>query len=305
MVESVLLSMKIGTHSGTFHADDVLAVALLRTFLDPDARVVRTRDAAVLAACDVVVDVGGEYDPATRRFDHHQGSYQGPMSSAGMVLGWLEEEGVVSTGLATHLRHRAIDYVDAVDTGRQAPSLDVPCVARIVESIGQGWDTPEEFHAAFMAAVGVGQLLVKGLRSQHERVEEARAVVNASMSDAVEAGRSVVFLPGYFPWKTVYFENGGVDHPTDYVMFPSEDHTWKVVAIPPRPGCFDQKRPLPESWAGKLGDELSAAAGVEGGVFCHKNRFIAVFKTREAAVEALSRFGLYAARPAVPTAVEG
>lgn len=33
---------------------------------------IRTRDPAVLDTCDVVVDVGGVYDPAKNRFDHHQ-----------------------------------------------------------------------------------------------------------------------------------------------------------------------------------------------------------------------------------------
>ncbi len=36
--------------------------------------VFRTRDPALLAVCDIVVDVGGVYDPATHRYDHHQRS---------------------------------------------------------------------------------------------------------------------------------------------------------------------------------------------------------------------------------------
>lgn len=59
-----------------------------------DAVVVRTRDEAELAKCDVVVDVGGIYDPATLRFDHHQKtfhdtlseeSFSTRLSSAGLV----------------------------------------------------------------------------------------------------------------------------------------------------------------------------------------------------------------------------
>ncbi|NWI13981.1 MYG1 protein, partial [Crypturellus soui] len=40
-----------------------------------DAEVIRTRDPQRLAQCDVVVDVGGEYDPARHRYDHHQRSF--------------------------------------------------------------------------------------------------------------------------------------------------------------------------------------------------------------------------------------
>ena len=37
-----------------------------------EARVVRSRKTEVLASCDIVVDVGGVYDPAIHRYDHHQ-----------------------------------------------------------------------------------------------------------------------------------------------------------------------------------------------------------------------------------------
>jgi hypothetical protein len=37
-----------------------------------DATIVRSRDPAVLAPCTIVVDVGGEFDPARHRYDHHQ-----------------------------------------------------------------------------------------------------------------------------------------------------------------------------------------------------------------------------------------
>lgn len=41
-------------------------------FTGQDAEIVRTRDPAQLAECDVVVDVGGEFDPKRHRYDHHQ-----------------------------------------------------------------------------------------------------------------------------------------------------------------------------------------------------------------------------------------
>ena len=63
--------MKVATHSGSFHADEVFALAAL-TLLDPAVEIVRTRDADALAAADLRVDVGFRDDPATGDFDHHQ-----------------------------------------------------------------------------------------------------------------------------------------------------------------------------------------------------------------------------------------
>lgn len=84
----------IGTHSGTFHCDEALAVFLLKTLPTySDAELVRTRDPKLLEECTVVVDVGGVYDEAALRFDHHQRGFEEnfgmgyvtKLSSAGLV----------------------------------------------------------------------------------------------------------------------------------------------------------------------------------------------------------------------------
>lgn len=86
--------MRIGTHSGRFHADEALACALLRMTPEyADAQITRTRDPSILAEMDVVVDVGGEYDAKRNRFDHHQPTFHDTfstqhstrLSSAGLI----------------------------------------------------------------------------------------------------------------------------------------------------------------------------------------------------------------------------
>ncbi|KAG5980459.1 hypothetical protein E4U55_004002 [Claviceps digitariae] len=83
----------IGTHSGHFHADEALAVHMLR-MLPPyrHSSLVRTRDPNLLQTCHTVVDVGGEYDPQRHRYDHHQRGFATTfpgratkLSSAGLV----------------------------------------------------------------------------------------------------------------------------------------------------------------------------------------------------------------------------
>ena len=69
---------RIGTHSGVFHADDVTSMMLLVNFLPEykNAEIVRTRDMNVLKDLDLICDVGGEYDHARRRYDHHQQGFE-------------------------------------------------------------------------------------------------------------------------------------------------------------------------------------------------------------------------------------
>ena len=83
----------IGTHNGHFHADEALAVYMLRLLPDYQAApLVRTRDQTVLDTCHTVVDVGGTYDDSKKRYDHHQRTFNTPfpdhttkLSSAGLV----------------------------------------------------------------------------------------------------------------------------------------------------------------------------------------------------------------------------
>ena len=70
-----------------------------------------------------------------------------------------------------------------------------------------------------------------------------------------------------------------------------EKHSKNIILVPGIEYSFGQKRPFPQSWAGLRNEELSALTGEEA-VFCHKNRFVAVFKTREGALSAMKRFNL-------------
>lgn len=63
----------IGTHNGVFHCDELLACFMLKQLPEyKGSKIVRTRDSEILKQCEIVVDVGGEYIPEKKRFDHHQ-----------------------------------------------------------------------------------------------------------------------------------------------------------------------------------------------------------------------------------------
>ncbi|MEK1870758.1 MAG: MYG1 family protein, partial [Ensifer adhaerens] len=61
------------THSGGFHADELLSSVIL-TRLFPEARLVRSRASEWLkpGADRIIYDVGGQYDAGAGLFDHHQ-----------------------------------------------------------------------------------------------------------------------------------------------------------------------------------------------------------------------------------------
>lgn len=290
------MPLVVATHSGPFHADDVMAVALIRQFVDPDARIVRTRDKAVIEEADLVVDVGGVFDPDRGRFDHHQASYEGPLSAAGMVLVWLRDTDRMDEVGYRALREGVMTYLDDVDNGRRPPDPEVLCFPRIVEALGQGAQDGEAFDKAFDTAVAFAHAFLTGWVAGRQALARAQAVVLDAMRDAEDRQSNILSLDTYLKWKEPYFAHGGEDHLTEYVLFPGTEGNWRVVAIPPRLGDFGQKRSLPESWAGLTDDELEKKTGVVGSVFCHKNRFIAVFETREGALNAMEGAGLLMGR---------
>jgi uncharacterized UPF0160 family protein len=89
------------------------------------------------------------------------------------------------------------------------------------------------------------------------------------------------------PWLESFFELGGVNHPALFVIMPSGNH-WKLRGIPP---TYEERMkvrlPLPHEWAGLLDEELQRTSGIAGAIFCHKERFISVWETKEGALEAL------------------
>jgi hypothetical protein len=134
----------IGTHDGSFHCDEALAVSMLKLLpAYADATIVRSRNPAVLSACNIIVDVGAVYDPSTHRYDHHQrgftevmepGRFDTKLSSAGLVYKHFGKDilrhllstvcagaAAVDEGLVDRCFHKIyanfIEHIDAIDNG--------------------------------------------------------------------------------------------------------------------------------------------------------------------------------------------
>jgi len=95
LFENTSKNLKIvGTHSGCFHADEVLSIAMIKYIPEfSNMWVIRSRNKEILEKADILVDVGGKYIPENFRFDHHMKefthvhdeTYKIKMSSAGLI----------------------------------------------------------------------------------------------------------------------------------------------------------------------------------------------------------------------------
>ncbi|XP_070506621.1 MYG1 protein-like [Chironomus tepperi] len=194
----------IGTHSGTFHCDEVLAVFLLQKHPKFKNHVLwRTRNKDELSRCEILVDIGGVYDPKTKRFDHHQSTFKETfsslrpefgedfssikLSSAGLIYVHYGEE-IISeilkefkielseTQLKTvYLKMYSgfIKEIDAIDNGipqhKKIPLYRVCTdISSRVRNLNPDWKTkktPEEIDVAFAAAVKyVGEEFINKLK---------------------------------------------------------------------------------------------------------------------------------------------
>lgn len=279
------IARSFGTHNGTFHADEVTACALLLLFdlIDED-KIIRSRTPALLDQCEYVCDVGGIYDPKKKCFDHHQADYQGSLSSAGMILLDLHTAGKISANEYQFLNHALIMGVDAHDIGK-APQIPGLCTySHVISNF-----TPisheveeEEQSKAFYEALHFTLGHLKRMWKRYQYGQSCREIV----ADAMLKNQECLIFEKPIPWFDSFFELGGATHPATFMIMPSGEH-WKLRGIPP---SYDERMKvrfyLPEEWGGLLEEELKKVSGIPGAIFCHKGRFISVWKTREDAIQA-------------------
>ncbi|KAJ6519849.1 metal-dependent protein hydrolase [Mycena sanguinolenta] len=312
----------IGTHNGTFHCDEALAVFLLRqTATYHDSEVRRTRDPAILDTCDIVVDVGAVYDESKQLFDHHQRGFtevfghgfETKLSSAGLVYKHFGKEVIANktqlpvddpkvTTLWLKMYKQFIEAIDAIDNGiSQYPSDIKPKyksstdLSSRVGGLNPVWNqpsSPEIYDAQFAKASQLtGEEFVAKLSYYANAWLPAQELLDtfvASSKDVDPTGKILVFEQ-FFPWKEHLY-----DHEADsktpesekaiYTVYPDDNGNWRVQAVAVSSDSFDSRKALPEAWRGLRDDTLSVATGIEGCVFVHASGFIGGTKTKEGAL---------------------
>lgn len=277
----------VGTHDGSFHADEVTACALLILFDLVDRQgITRTRDPQKLMQCEYVCDVGGIYHPQEKLFDHHQVDYHGDHSSAGLILEYLRDIGKVTMREYEFLRGSLVLGVDAHDNGRAPQQFGYCMFSHVISNfVPIEYDASDEvmeaaFHQALEFTIGH---LDRMWRRFHYNLSCKTAV-----ADAMKRYSDCLIFEQKIPWMDSFFSLDGEHHPALFVLMPSGHNHWKLRGIPPSSeDRMNVRMPLPLQWAGLLDAELKRASGIPGAIFCHKGRFISVWETKEDALKAL------------------
>jgi len=297
------------THSGPFHADDVLSFLILDT-LYPDATLTRTRDKEVISTAGpdtVVFDVGNEYDPDRNRFDHHQIDKpvreEGlPYSSFGLIwkhfginfVGHIlsRDKGETDPKVIAKV-HRKMDVrmvrdIDAVDNGRpmpdQAGCTHPMTISSMLMDFRPDFDDCDDaamdraFQSAGRAAL---PFLIKKIHKIHASLRSDKLVAQAIM-DRVDP--TWIELPIGLPFDGPLFRSGKKE--ILYVVNPAKGE-WQLNTVNVAPHSYTARRPLPHAWSGLRDADLADVTGVEDAVFCHTERFIAIARSREGIMKLL------------------
>lgn len=291
--------MKIGTHNGVFHADEVMAVAALR-LINNDIHIVRTRDQRVLDECDIVVDVGGVYDPDNNRFDHHQRGFDLARpngikySSFGLV--WLKygydivsviigegESDDMVRAVVNGVDALLVEGVDALDNGQVPPTQGGRVIpSTVISTYNRNWYETHDVdnYGHFMAALAVAGDIIRNAIKSVYGLELARSVVEQAVDEAED--NRIIVMERFAPWQDTI---NAISKEALYVIFPAETgDTWMIQCVPPERGSFEKRKPLPSTWAGLRDGALSAVVGIPDAVFCHMGLFICGARSKESAL---------------------
>lgn len=292
--------MRIVTHSGSFHADEILGCAVLALLMERDGityKIERTRDTAVIEAGDVVLDVGGTYDHSKGRYDHHQQGGAGerngvPYSSFGLI--WRHFGMDLCGGDPTIWdeieRHFAFP-VDMGDNGVSVykathPGLHPFLFHHLVFAFRPTWkerdqcgvDSDPGFHDVFEIAK---KFLDRELRVLKDRKEGYRLVEEEyrNVSD-----KKIVVLSRPLPWEEVLAR-----YPEPlFAVYPNAcdgaEARWCVQAVRSDIDAFENRANLPAAWRGLMNEELVKMSGIEGALFCHRTGFFGSANSKEGAI---------------------
>ena len=283
--------IKIITHSGRFHTDDVFACAALSILHDGNVEIVRSRDPKVCETGDFVVDVGGIYDKETNRFDHHQEGGAGGRpngilySSFGLVWKHYGELIAGSSATAEAIDKRLVQPIDAGDNGidifSSSGEVSPYLIQDVVTTFAPAWNEERTDDEGFFEVLEIAIRVLARYIHRTQNISLGMHYVEEAYEHADD--KRIVILDGPYPWHEVLSRHS---EPL-YVINPDRGiaGNWKAEAIRSDLRTFKNRKNFPREWAGKQGKELADISGVPDAVFCHNNCFIVAAQSKVGAIK--------------------
>lgn len=290
-------------HSGTFHADDVFAVATLCLWAEENGKrieLIRTRDEKVIERADMVVDVGSKYDPTTNRFDHHQRGGAGerenkiPYASFGLVWKHYGEDVCKKYSISKKVEPKEIwklldqSLVSPIDARDNGLVVSLPNDLGVVDHrtsnaislFNSTWieNSEESSDERFKKALE----FAKDILEREVVWSEAEILGNKETLEIIKAQNypEILILENRVEWEREVVKHKNIK----LVISKGKEH-WSVQVARDDIENYDSNRiEFPESWQGLRDEELEKESGVAGAIFCARGGWFAKANTKEAAI---------------------
>lgn len=289
------------THNGLFHADETFGTAFLSLLLGSEVRVVRTRNPAQIEQAYVALDVGGVYDNAKLRYDHHQRDFldvhEGTsikLAACGLI--WRHFGTCLITKLHPELDieqvkslWQSVDEticrpVDLQDNGQgifkiEGAEAQALTVSMMVAAFNQQDIYSPAQDEAFMRIVKIlKEYILNFLRAGANKLQLLKEA-----EEAVEQqkGNRVLVLDKFLPYREAVLKANSEGAQFDLVTYPAKGQ-WNLQTIPvddTPENFYSQRVSLPQRLWGLTGPDASKESlGGSALVFCHKTGFLAAVK---------------------------
>lgn len=286
--------ISIATHSGFYHADELFAVATLKIIFErknKEVEIIRTRDRETAFSCDYCVDVGREYNLSKNRFDHHQvdeSLIRGnniPYAAFGLIWKHFGPQLVSSKDIFDTIEKKLVQPIDAMDNAvtlstKNFEGVNEYNIASAIYALSQ-YHGVDKLNESFFNCLAICEQILVGEINQAEEKQKSRQIVLETIKS--QSGKSILILDKYHSWKDIV-----LDYPNiKFVVYPDVNTSnWYLQPAKNSKEDFgDYRINFPKSWLGKEHQDLSELCGINEAIFCHKSGYLAVAKTKEAALE--------------------
>ena len=265
--------INILTHDGMFHSDEVFASAFVIHFIanNKKTNIFRSRDNQLIElfkADDTIftLDIGSEYRPSMKNFDHHQDDEEvAEVASVMLILNYLYETSVISTGLYNHFKDNLVQFLSNWDLGLE-------------QDIANYWHKPlPTIISAFNRFKG-------SQKEKNLQFEKALRLALSIIENEIESFNQLLLAKEGFKKHRALSK--------ELVLF--DDFNPQYARLLKQ--CQNIKyyvHPMKENWVVKTTNSfvnpLPLIDNTNDLVFAHKSRFLSIFNSQKAAIDYISK----------------
>jgi uncharacterized UPF0160 family protein len=283
----------VAVHDGRFHSDDIFACAVLHLVHKGNIKILRTRDKNILVDAEYIIDVGGIYDHSRKMYDHHQTEGAGirinsiPYASFGLI--WKHYGHILAPNkhVWNEIDRKIVQPIDAGDNGisvyeTKFEGIKPYEVHSIVSTRAPSWDEEDmiDLDHEFKSLVVFAADLLSREIEKATSTEKARILLKADYDKAVD--KEIIELSVRYPFEKLLPE-----YPEpQFVIYLGRNGLWRAEGVPVKANeFFNRRQYFPRAWSGLRDEALQEVTGVRGALFCHRDVFMCVGKTRKDVLE--------------------